>query len=142
VYRLGVILWVLSVLFLARIVGQLVQYLNPVAWLPRIELWQGSSLPYGVLLAGQLIILAAMVYISGGHTSGRIQQNPRKGKWLLFFGLVYFVGMAGRLVIGLLGFSMHPWFHTYIPAIFHLVLATFVLLLAGFHLNWSVGRDA
>lgn len=135
-FRLVAILWTLSFLFLARIAGQLIQYFNPVAWLPKLEAWQGSSLPYGVLLLSQLIILAVMVYISSQHALGRVQRNPSKGKWLLTLGMLYFVSMAGRLIIGLANLSLHPWFHTFIPAIFHLVLATFVLLLAAFHMNW------
>jgi hypothetical protein len=141
VFRLGAILWALSFLFLARITGQLIQYFNPVPWLPQLDAWQGSSLPYGVLLFSQLIIFALMGRISSQYTLGRVKQNPSKGKWLLSLGILYFLSMAGRLVIGFTNLSMHPWFHTFIPAIFHLVLATFVLLLAAFHMNWFSRSD-
>jgi hypothetical protein len=53
---------------------------------------------------------------------------------------LYFTGMAARLVIGIADLSMHPWFHKFIPAFFHLVLAVFVLLLAVFHLN-LIGKN-
>jgi len=134
-----VILWVLSLLFLLRTIGQLIQYLSPVEWLPQLEAWQGSTLPYGFLLFSQLIILAVMIFITRQHASGCVRKSASKGKWLLAFGGVYFAVMAGRLVIGLANLSTHPWFNTFIPALFHLVLATFVLLIAGFHMNW-VGK--
>jgi uncharacterized protein len=130
-----VILWSLGLLFFLRVIGQLIQQTNSVAWLPQLGAWQGSSLPYGFLLSSQLFILAVMLRIAQQHSRGCVQKNTSKGKWLLVFGALYFVGMAGRLVIGIADLSMHPWFQKFIPAFFHLVLATFVLLLAAFHLN-------
>lgn len=135
-----VILWSLSALFFLRVIGQLLQYFNAVAWLPQLEEWQGSSLPYEFLLSSQLIILAVMLRITSKHASGCVRKNPGKGKWILSFGTFYFVGMAGRLFIGLANLSAHPWFHKFIPAFFHLILAIFVLLVAAFHMNW-VGKN-
>jgi uncharacterized protein len=130
----------LSLLFFLRVIGQLIQHFNPVLWLPRLEVWQGSSLPYGFLLSSQLIILTVMIRITHQHASGCVQKNPSKGRWLLAIGILYLVGMTGRLLIGFTNLSMHPWFHKFLPAFFHLVLATFVLLLAAFHMNW-VGKN-
>lgn len=130
-----VILWSLSLLFFLRVIGQLIQQFNSVAWLPQLEAWQGSSLPYGFLLSSQLIILAVMLRVTRQHASACVQKNSSKGKWLLAFGVLYFAGMTGRLLIGITNLSMHPWFHKFIPAFFHLVLAIFVLLLAAYHLN-------
>jgi hypothetical protein len=132
----AVILWTLSLLFFLRVIGQLIQHFNPVSWLPQFEVWQGSPLPYGFLFFSQLIILAVMIRITQQHASGCVQKNPSQGKWLLAIGVLCFVGMTGRLVIGLTNLSAHPWFHKFLPAFFHLVLATFVLLLAAFHMNW------
>jgi uncharacterized protein len=131
----AVILWSLSFLFFLRVIGQLIQQTNSVAWLPQLGAWQGSSLPYGFLLFIQVIILTIMLRIARQHSRACVQKNTSKGKWLLVFGGLYFVGMAARLVIGIADLSMHPWFQKFIPAFFHLVLATFVLLLAAFHLN-------
>jgi uncharacterized protein len=130
-----VILWSLSLLFFLRVIGQLIQQTNSVAWLPQLGAWQGSSLPYGFLLLSQLIILAVMLRIAQQHSRACVQKNPKKGKWLMLLGGAYFAGMAARLVIGVADLSLHPWFQKFIPAFFHLVLATFVLLLAAFHLN-------
>lgn len=134
------ILWSLALLFFLRIIGQLIQEIHAVAWLPQLGAWQGSSLPYKFLLSSQLIILAVLLRIAQQHSKACVQKNTNKGKWLLAFGVLYFVGMAGRLVIGITGLSMHPWFHTFIPVFFHLTLATFVLILAAFHLN-LIGKN-
>lgn len=131
-----VALCMLSFLFLSRIIGQLIQYFYPVEWLPALESWQGSALPYGFLLTSQLMILAVMLRVTFQHASGRARRNPKKGRWLLIFGTVYFVSMTGRLAMGMANLSAHLWFHKPIPTFFHLVLATFVLLIAGFHMNW------
>lgn len=129
-------LWVLVFLFCLRVVGQLVQVLSPVAWLPPLSAWQGSKLPYAILLACQLVIIFIMICVSRRHASGSVQRRTSLGKWLLFWGAFYSLAMAARLIIGLADLSGHVWFHKPIPAIFHLVLASFVLLLAAFHLNW------
>ncbi|MDO8412977.1 MAG: hypothetical protein Q7S51_04210 [Gallionellaceae bacterium] len=135
-----VALCTLSFLFLSRIIGQMIQYFYPVEWLPSLESWQGSSLPYVFLLASQLIILVVMLRVTYQHASGCVRRNPNKGRFLMAFGALYFVSMSGRLVIGLANLSSHPWFNKAIPTFFHLVLATFVLLIAGFHMNW-VGKS-
>lgn len=129
-------LWALSLLFLLRVIGQLIQQLNAVSWLPPLEDWQGSSLPYGLMLSSQIIILAVMIRITRKHETSCVQKNPIKGRWLLTLGALYFFSMSARIVIGLANLSTHPWFHKSLPAFFHLVLATFVLSLAAFHMNW------
>lgn len=58
---------------------------------------------------------------------------------MFVLGLIYFVAMTARLVIGLANLSALDWFHKPLPAIFHLVLAAFVLTLAAYHLDW-VGK--
>lgn len=80
----------LSFLFLSRIIGQLIQYFYPVAWLPALESWQGSALPYGFLLASQLIILAVMIRVTFQHASGCARRNPNKGEMADdFWGAVF-----------------------------------------------------
>jgi hypothetical protein len=52
---------------------------------------------------------------------------------LLCAGGIYMAVAVIRIVIGL-GFSGAPsWFTAWIPAIFHVVLAAFVLTLAAYH---------
>jgi hypothetical protein len=47
-------------LFFLRVIGQAVQLWLPQAWLPVFAEWQGSPIPYPLLLAIQLGILVAM----------------------------------------------------------------------------------
>jgi uncharacterized membrane protein len=47
-----------------------------------------------------------------------------------WFGSVYLAGSIVRIVVGLALPDSPPWFRTWIPALFHLVLAGFVLVLA------------
>lgn len=129
-------LWLLIALFCLRVIGQLVQAISPVSWLPPLTVWQGSALPYEALLAIQVAIIFAMLCIATRHAAGTVQRRRRLGNWLLFAGAIYFLGMVGRLIIGLADWSDKPWFNRPIPAFFHLILASYVLLLAAFHLNW------
>lgn len=129
-------LWAFSLLFLIRIVGQLIQQVDSVLWLPPLAAWQGSSLPYAILLPAQLIIWAAMICTSHRHASGRVKRSRTRGKWLLLLGGLYFLSMTTRLVVGIAGLSTIPWFQKSIPAFFHLVLAAFILSIAAFHMNW------
>ncbi|HWQ95401.1 MAG TPA: hypothetical protein VN418_07890 [Gammaproteobacteria bacterium] len=131
----AVALWILVFVFCLRVLGQLIQQVSPLPWLPGLEQWQGSALPYWLLLTIQWAIIAVMVMSVRRCTSGNLVRRPAQGKWLLFLGTIYFVVMAGRLVIGWTLPSAGPWFHKPIPAIFHLVLASFILLLGAHHTN-------
>jgi hypothetical protein len=129
------VLWAFLLLFCLRIVGQLIQTLFPVAWLPPLAAWQGSAIPYGWLLLLQLGIASVMWHAIRRHVSGNVKPHPVAGRRLLAAGTLYFAGMLCRLLVGLADWSDQPWFHKPIPTVFHLVLASFVLLLAGFHLG-------
>lgn len=136
VAALGLLIFIFSL----RVIGQLIQVLSPVPWLPPLPAWQGSTIPYPLLLAFQAAIVMVMLFVAGRHAWGKVQRRPRLGNWLLLGGSVYFLGMALRLIIGLADWSDAPWFQRQIPAFFHLVLATYLLLLAAFHLDW-IGKE-
>lgn len=133
-------LWILLVLFALRVAGQAIEFWLHVPWLPPIEEWQGSRLPYGYLLTVQLGMLVAMSRIAWRHSSGQVQRRRQAGGWLLGLGTIYLATMLMRLAIGIADLSPAPWFHKPVPAIFHVVLATFVLILAAFHLGWLGDR--
>jgi hypothetical protein len=48
-------------------------------------------------------------------------------------GVLYFGSMSARLVLGLAVFSDVAWFAKPLPALFHLVLAGYVLTLGHYH---------
>lgn len=57
--------------------------------------------------------------------------RPRGGRMLLWLGGFYMAGSLARIVVGLAVPAAHPWFSTWIPAAFHVVLAGYVLALAS-----------
>ena len=62
--------------------------------------------------------------------------RPRKGApLLLWIGGLYLAGSLLRIAVGLAVPAAHPWFSTWIPAAFHVVLAGYVLALARVHLR-------
>lgn len=127
--------WILGLLalFALRVVGQLIQMIAPTDRLPALDDWQGSAIPYGVLLGTQLSILAA-----GGLAAVRIGRgswapNRRLGRGLLLLGTLYFLVMLVRLILGLTVLAAQDWFARPIPAAFHLVLAGMILTIGAYH---------
>ena len=126
-------LWLLIALFSFRVAAQLVQARFAVPCLPAFEQWQGASLPYGVLFASQIPILLLFAVIAWRFSTGRMKPCPLVGVAMLSLGGLYFAVMFLRLVLGLTVLSHSHWFASYLPALFHLVLASFLLLVGDFH---------
>jgi len=135
--------WSLSALFAARVLGQAVQRWMPQPFLPPFEAFQGSRLPYWLLLSIQLLILAVMVRVAGRVQTGRLVPSRRAGRWLAGAGAVYLAVALGRIVVGLAVRDADAWFKAWIPAFFHLVLAAFVLAVSRYHRRGvvSIGRE-
>ncbi len=132
--------WVLVVFFAFRVLAQLVQRLHSVPWLPAFDTWQGSGLPYEILLSAQALILLAMSRLAWRLSTERIQPRARRGVWYLAIGAIYFVTMLLRLLAAVTGLVTDRWSAAALPALFHLVLASFVLLVGAFH--WCGAYDA
>lgn len=133
-------IWALLFLFCLRVAGQLIQVVLPVDFLPALEHWQGSRLPYGWLLAIQITIVGAVAITAWRLSAARMRPRRTFGRVLLLLGALYFGLMLGRLVLGWTLLAHVPWFAKSIPAFFHLVLASIVLLVGHFH--WRYGpRD-
>ena len=122
----------LTALFAIRVVAQLVQYAGHVRFLPPFEVWQGSGLDYPVLLVSQVLILIGMVWGTVAVSRGT---HPRRrvGLWLIGLGAVYFGSMCARLVLGLTVLAHVSWFAKPLPALFHMVLAGYLLCLGHYH---------
>lgn len=118
--------------FLVRVVGQVIQVFWPVSFLPTLEMWQGSGLPYPILLPAQIVILGFMGWVSWRMAVGRTVFGHRASKGLFIFGVLYFLVMGARLVLGLTIYSDILWFASPIPASFHLVLAAEVMLISAY----------
>lgn len=130
-----VVMALLAGLFGLRVAGQAVQYWAPQNFLPDFDAFQGSSLPYPVLLAFQLVILGWMVRTIWRVRLGSTVPNRRIGRWLAWLGGIYMAGSVLRIAVGLAIPSAPAWFSTWIPALFHLVIAGFVITAADFHLR-------
>ena len=126
-------LWALTFLFSLRVSGQALQLAWPQPWLPPAAAFQGSGLPYPVLLGAQLLILTLMLRVAWRAQAGGLQPDPRRGRALAWFGGTYLVLACVRLGIGLAWAGAPRWFHAWIPAMFHPVLAVFVLMWAAQH---------
>ena len=113
--------------FLSRVAGQFIQVIAPVEFLPPLESWQGSNLPYPALLAAQIGILVMIAWISARMATGRRALPRRFAKPVIALGAVYFGVMSVRLVLGLTALADVKWFASPIPTGFHLVLATAVM---------------
>jgi hypothetical protein len=131
--RYALVLWVLTVLFCFRVVAQLVQVWYPVEFLPAFDRWHSGTLPYGWLVGVQGVILAACLRIVWGVFTGTIAPSRQKGKVLFTLGTIYLLGMCTRLFVGLTVAPDHYWFGATLPTVFHLVLASFIMVYGRFH---------
>jgi hypothetical protein len=126
-------LWLLTALFALRVAGQALQRWLPQAWLPPAEARQGSSLPYAALLALQLAIVAVMAAAAVRAWNGDLKSSATARRWLRGIGLVYLAAALARIAAGLALDDPHPWLTAWIPAAFHVVLSTYILVLAQYH---------
>ena len=122
----------LSLAFVARVVSQAVQRWAPVSFLPPFDDFQGSGLPYPVLLAAQVAIVALAVVVTVRMHRGKGLIGSRLVALVTAAGAVYFAVMAVRLVLGLTVLSDSGWFSTWIPTVFHLVLASKLMLIGAY----------
>src|SRR5215211_7170591 len=83
------VLWTLSLLFVLRVAGQALQRWAPQPFLPPFDSFQGSSLPYGLLLAAQLAIIAFMASVSWRVAMGTLRASRRVGRVLTWIGGFY-----------------------------------------------------
>jgi hypothetical protein len=126
-------LWVLLALFAFRVAAQPLSLLIHTSILPPFESWHSGALPYGLLVASQVVILAVLGGTAWRFTVGTVTPRRSIGVAALAFGGLYFVGMLARLVLGLTVLSNQRWFASPLPTVFHLVLAAYVLLFGHFH---------
>ena len=136
--KLGALMTVLLAAFALRVAGQAIQRWFPQPWLPPFADWQGSGTPYPVLIATQLLILAAMIYATARVWRGTLSSSRRAFAWSAWLGAIYMSASIARIVVGLAWAEAPKWFSAYISGVFHLVLAAFVLALARYH--WLKAR--
>jgi hypothetical protein len=126
-------LWLCTCLFAFRVVAQLAALLFKPSFLPTFESWHGGVLPYPFLLSIQILIFIWLVRTARQFSLGKTHPLRRFGMVIIIFGSLYFLLMLLRLLLGLTIFSEHRWFASYLPAFFHLVLASYLFLYGHFH---------
>ena len=134
--QIALLLWFFTVLFISRVVGQILVALKPRAWLPPMSHW--NFIPYPMLLPIQLIFIVVMVWIDISFTSGAgvfVVKNPAVGVFLIWFSALYALSMLVRYTVKVACHADRRWFTGTIPIVFHLVLASYLYALGHFHAN-------
>ena len=124
----GLLMSLLTALFALRVLGQALQRWLPQDWLPPFGAFQGSRMRYPILLGAQILILGVMIRVAWQALRGTGLLVPARGRLLLRLGSIYFLVSLARIATGIGVESAPDWFSTWIPASFHLVLATFVMV--------------
>ena len=122
------LLGLLALLFVGRVVVQLIQFLHPVEVLPRFEEWQSGALPYGVLVVLQLAIVAGQLRVVRAVRRGQRLLAQQWRRVISAFAVLYLAVMVFRLIAGLTFATSGGWLDARLPTIFHLVLAAFLLV--------------
>lgn len=130
-------LWLLLALFCFRVAAQPLALAGSASFLPSFDAWHSALLPYPWLLAAQILIIVVFAWTAWRFTRGDVAPRPGFGRFLVGLGSLYFGVMLLRLALGLTVLSSHPWFGKILPALFHLVLASFLLVVGVFHVRSS-----
>jgi hypothetical protein len=120
-------LLIFSVLFLLRVIGQVLVVLRAPSWLPPMHQWH--LMPYRLLLPIQIGFLALMALIEISILRGwgpLAESRPTFGRFLIGLSLVYAGVMAVRYVVRMYRRPAERWFGGAIPIVFHFVLAAFL----------------
>ncbi|HUQ83803.1 MAG TPA: hypothetical protein VM076_21815 [Gemmatimonadaceae bacterium] len=125
------VMWVLLLLFLLRVVGQILAATLAPAWLPPMARWYSGLMPYRYLLPTQILFLVVMTFMTlqvaaGGPTLGARRDASLVGDVIVWASYVYALGMVARSVRYL---RLPPERRgVLIPIIFHFVLAAFLFV--------------
>jgi hypothetical protein len=132
------LVWLFTILLVLRVTGQLIVVLNKPRWLPPMEHWQSGLLPYPMLLAGQIVVLTLMIWISVDVTRSAgyfvDPRRPQMGRAVVWFSYLYFGGMVVRYIIWMWRRPDQRWFGGTIPIIFHSFVAAFLYTFGRYHL--------
>lgn len=119
----------IAVIFAGRVAGQLLVTFGIAGPLPPVEEWQSGLLPYPILLASQIAILALMIGVARGW-GPLVRPRPRVSVWTRRFSYLYFGGMIARYLITMVLAPEMRWHHGSIPIAMHLGLAIYLYAFA------------
>lgn len=132
----GPYLWILTVLLVGRVVGQLIVARWAPRWLPPMEQWQSGLMPYPALLVAQCIILVTFGIVCTQFTRRRgyfVDRGGWLGTPLWTAGWIYAAAMLVRYALWMTIRPDERWTGDLIPVTFHLVLASFLVVVAHHH---------
>src|SRR5688572_33089602 len=123
----AVVMAVLLVLFLGRVVGQILVATAAPAWLPPMARWYSGLMPYRWLLPTQMVFLAVMTAMTlgvyrGSPPLGTLSADA--GAWIVWASYVYALGMVVRSIR--YARATPEQRGVLIPIVFHFVLAGFL----------------
>ena len=133
--RTVVLIISLLALFVFRVLAQLLQYNNDLPYLPGFEVWHSATIPYAWVLVSQLLIISVILAVIFKIHFKTYRRNKKRALILLGFGLIYFLFMTLRFVLSLTILPSHPWFGATLPAFFHMVLASIVIVIGLYDFN-------
>jgi hypothetical protein len=139
----GILLAILTLLFVLRVLGQVLVAYFDVRFLPAMEHWYSGLLPYPILLPVQIVMIVVMFKIITDVVRGMgwfSTARRRTGVVLKVFSYLYFLSMVVRYWFTM---SRHPelrWFGHTIPIWFHMILAVFVYVYGLYHTTFSFAR--
>jgi hypothetical protein len=131
-------LWLFTTLLAGRVLGQIVVVRRAPRWLPPMERWQSGLLPYPVLLTGQAVVLALMIWISfdfSGRAGFWVEPHPRVGLAAVWWSCLYAGAMLVRYVVRMVRRPDQRWLGGTIPIIFHTVVAAFQWTFGMYHMR-------
>jgi hypothetical protein len=118
---------VLLVLFVGRVLGQVLVVTIAPSWLPPMARWYSGLMPYRYLLPTQIVFIVLMTAMTVGVDRqsapfGTISAGA--GGWIVWASYVYALGMVVRSVRYAL--ATPETRGVLIPIVFHFVLASFL----------------
>lgn len=124
-------LWICIVLFVSRVIGQILVEFFDVKFLPPSSEWYSGIISYPILLLFQIAIIMLMLRVATDLTTdtGRFSGlSIGTAKKLHIFGMIYLFSMVLRYIVRMYIYPEERWTGGCIPIFFHWVLATFVLV--------------
>jgi hypothetical protein len=123
----AVVMAVLLVLFLGRVVGQILVATMAPAWLPPMARWYSGLMPYRYLLPTQAVFVVLMTAMTLGvarQTAPFGTISAGAGAWIVWASYVYALGMVVRSIRYARATPERRG--VLIPILFHFVLASFL----------------
>jgi hypothetical protein len=128
------VLLLLEGLFVLRVGGQLLVVHRSPRWLPQAEQWASGLLPYPLLLGIQVVVIGLMTAMALGIALGwpaLAAPRPGLGSLVVVLAVTYAVAMLARFVLRAATPPQRRRPAGTIPIVFHLVLATWLLVLGA-----------